>query len=72
VPGTPGETPRKHPGKVHLPMFLIKGVGLEKKTSLAKVVGIFNKAKEKKKCSWELPGNTRETPGKGAFTNVFD
>jgi hypothetical protein len=37
-PGTPG----KHPGKVHLLMFCIKGAGLEK-TSLAKVVGIFSK-----------------------------
>ena len=66
-PGTPGkhpgntrETPRKHPGKVHSLMFCIKGAGLEK-TSLAKVVGIFNKVKENKKFE---PGNTRETPGK--------
>ena len=48
-------------------MFCIKGAGLEK-TSLAKVVGIFNKVKENKKFE---PGNTRETPRKGAFTNVF-
>ena len=41
-------------------MFCIKGAGLEK-TSLAKVVGIFNKVKENKKFE---PGNTRETPGK--------
>jgi len=30
VPGNSRETPGKHPGKVHLLMFLIKGAGLEK------------------------------------------
>ena len=33
---TPRKIPRKHPGKVHLLIFLIKGEVLEK-TSLAKV-----------------------------------
>ena len=36
VSGNSQETPGKHPGKVHLLMFLIKEAGLEK-TSLAKV-----------------------------------
>jgi hypothetical protein len=31
VPGNTRETPGKHPGKVHLLMFCIKGAGLEKK-----------------------------------------
>ena len=35
--GTPRKIPRKHPGKVHLQIFLIKGEVLEKKNSLAKV-----------------------------------
>ena len=56
-------------------MFCIKGAGLEK-TSLAKVVGIFNKVKENKKFEpgntretpGKHPGNTHETPRKGAFT----
>ena len=53
-------------------MFLFKGAGLEKKTFLAKVVGTFNKVKEKKRNrAQEHPGNTRETPRRGAFTNVF-
>ena len=44
-------------------MFLFKGAGLEKKTFLAKVVGTFNKVKEKKIIrTQEHPGNTRETP----------
>ena len=60
MPGNTQETPGKHPGKVHLLMFCIKGAGLEKKTSLGKVVVIFNKAKEKK----NVPENSRETPGK--------
>ena len=42
-------------------MFLFKGAGLEKKTSLAKVVGTFNKVKEKKEIG---PRNTQETHGK--------
>ena len=54
TPGKHRETPRKHPGNT------IKGAGLDKKTSLAKLVGIFNKAKEKN----IAPGNSWETPGK--------
>ena len=46
-------------------MFCIKGAGLEK-TSLAILVGILNQEKEKN----NAPGNSQETPGKGAFTNV--
>ena len=48
-PGNTRETPGKHPGKVHLLIFCIKGAGLERKrTSLAILMGILNKEKEKK------------------------
>ena len=76
-PGNTQETLGKHPGKVHLLIFWIKGV------SLAKVVGTFNKVREREKNAmeypgntWETPGkhpgNTRETPGKGTFTNFLN
>ena len=73
----PGEHPGEHPGKEHLLRFWIKEACFRIKTSLTKVVGIiFSKSKSvQKKCS-ETPGkhprNARETPVKGAFTNVLN
>ena len=77
-PGTPG----KHPGNTHetprkgaFTNVLHQRSGFRKKTSLVKVVGIFNKVKENKNLSLgtpgKHPGNTQETPRKGAFTNVL-
>ena len=74
-------TPKKHPGntreKVHLLMFWIKGAGLEK-NFFCKSSGEFQQRKREKKLLKNTrekprkhPGNTRETPGKGAFTNVL-
>ena len=75
MPGNARETPGKHPGNTRETPG-IKGAGLEKTTSLAILVGILNKEKEKNNAPWKHPGNTRETPGKqlrkGAFTNVFN
>ena len=56
-PGNTRETPGKHPGKVHLLIFCIKGAGLEKKTSLAILLGILNKEKEKNNAPGKHPGN---------------
>ena len=79
MPGNARETPKKHPGKTRERPGKhpgntretpgIKGAGLEKKTSLTKVVGIiFSKSKSvQKKCSrtpGKHPGNTHEMPGK--------
>ena len=59
-PGNTQESPGKHPGKVHLLIFCIKGAGLErKKTSLAILVGILNKEKEKNNAPGKHPGNSR-------------
>ena len=58
--GTPGKHPGKHPGKVHLLIFCIKGAGLERKrTSLAILMGILNKEKEKNNAPGKHPGNSR-------------
>ena len=65
MPGNTQETPGKHLGNTQETPG-IKGAGLEKKTSLAILVGILNQEKEKN----NAPGNSQETPGKGAFTNV--
>ena len=46
-PGNTRETPGKHPGNTQETPG-IKGAGLEKKTSLAILLGILNKEKEKK------------------------
>ena len=64
MPGNTRETPEKHsgkhPGKVHLLIFCIKGAGLErKKTSLAILMGILNKEKEKNNAPGKHPGNSR-------------
>ena len=45
---------------MHLLIFCIKGAGLErKKTSLAIIVGILNKEKEKNNAPGKHPGNSR-------------
>ena len=55
-PGAPG----KHPGNTgkHLGNT-IKGAGLEKKTSLAILLGILNKEKEKNNAPGKHPGNNQ-------------
>ena len=65
MPGNTQETPRKHsarktPRKGAFTNILHKRSRLRKKTSLAKLVGIFDKAKEKN----HAPENSREIPGK--------
>ena len=53
-PGNTQETPGKHPEKPG-----IKGAGLEKKTSLAILLGILNKEKEKNNATGKHPGNNQ-------------
>ena len=62
-PGNTRETPRKHPGNTRH-----KRSRFRKKNCLAILVEILNQEKEKN----NAPGNSQETPGKGAFTNVFN
>ena len=62
-PKTPGKHPgitRETPGKGAFTNILHKRSRLRKKTSLAKLVGIFDKAKEKN----HAPENSREIPEK--------
>ena len=57
-PGNTRETPGKHPGNTQETPG-IKGAGLEKKTSLAILLGILNKEKEKNNAPGKHPGNNR-------------
>ena len=71
MPGNARETPGKHPGNTRentrdntrdntRETPGIKGAGLEKKqTSLAILVGILNKEKEKNNAPGKHPGNSR-------------
>ena len=52
------ETPGKHPGNTQETPG-IKGAGLEKKTSLAILLGILNKEKEKNNAPGKHPGNNQ-------------
>ena len=58
MPGNTRETPGNHPGNTRETPG-IKGAGLEKKTSLAILVGILNKEKEKNNAPGKHPGNSR-------------
>ena len=60
MPGNNRETPGKTPRKGAFTNILHKRSRLRKKTSLAKLVGIFDKAKEKN----HAPENSREIPEK--------
>ena len=57
-PGNTQETPGKHPGNTQETPG-IKGAGLEKKTSLAILLGILNKEKEKNNAPGKHPGNNQ-------------
>ena len=56
--GNARETPGKHPGNTQETPG-IKGAGLEKKTSLAILLGIWNKEKEKNNAPGKHPGNNQ-------------
>ena len=64
MPGNTQETPGKHLGNTQETPG-IKGAGLEKNNFSSNTL---NQEKEKNNAPW----NSQETPGKGAFTNVFN